>query len=286
MNPVKESMMDEYLKKHPYLKETAKLYLGMEKILSEQVAPVSLPEPQELAGLVRDGLPLLQQAQLQQTVVKVAAVELSDVLAAMKALEAPAPMKTALQDWKIWADEAELSEIQQCFGWLLRQEDTEIHAFAEAARLNEALVRFLGWQIIRALLPDGIKVPEIWAQADWSRPYCPVCGRPPVLAQLRRQQEGHARYLVCDGCHTMWRAARVGCVYCGNQDLKTIHILEAEEEPAMRLDVCDRCHVYLKTCREEGGEEIYLRDWATIHLDLLGEEKGLHKKGSIMLANS
>jgi len=62
-----------------------------------------------------------------------------------------------------------------------------------------------------------------------------------------------------------------------------MHILEPEGASVMRLDVCDKCHAYLKTYGEEGEEEIYLRDWATVHLDLLGEEKGLLKKGSPML---
>ena len=65
-----------------------------------------------------------------------------------------------------------------------------------------------------------------------------------------------------------------------------MHILEPEGEEAMRLDVCDKCHAYLKTYNEEGEEEVYLRDWATIHLDFLGEEKSLQKKGSVMLANA
>jgi FdhE protein len=64
-----------------------------------------------------------------------------------------------------------------------------------------------------------------------------------------------------------------------------MHILEPEGEPEMRLDVCDECHTYLKTYNEEGAEDVYLRDWATIHLDLLGEEQGLRKKGSVLLAS-
>ena len=77
----------------------------------------------------------------------------------------------------------------------------------------------------------------------------------------------------------------LGCVYCQNIDLKKMHILEPEGEPEMRLDVCDECHTYLKTYNEEGAEDVYLRDWATIHLDLLGEEQGLRKKGSVLLAS-
>ena len=286
MKTAKKSPMDEYLKKHPFLVETANLQLAMEKILTGAVSPVSFPVKDDIAELVKDGMPLLQQLQLQRTMVKVAAVSLGDCLEALKEIEAPDMMKTALKAWQSWTAEAELTEIQQFFDCLLRQEDAEIQRFATDNKLNEALVRTLGWQIVEALVPAEVKDPVFWQGIGWKRNYCPVCGRQPVLAQLRKEQEGRARVLVCDGCHTVWPYARIGCVYCGNEDLKEMHILEPEGEEAMRLDVCDKCHAYLKTYNEEGEEEIYLRDWATIHLDFLGEEKSLQKKGSVMLANA
>ncbi len=286
MKTAKKSPMDEYLKKHPFLVETANLQLAMEKILTGAVSPVSFPEKDDIANLVKDGMPLLQQPQLQRTMVKVAAVSLGDCLEALKDMEAPEMMKAAIEAWHSWTDEAELTEIQQFFDCLLRQEDTEIQRFAVDSKLNEVLVRTLGWQIVEVLVPAEVKDPVFWQGIGWKRNYCPVCGRQPVLAQLRKEQEGRARVLVCDGCHTVWPYARIGCVYCGNEDLKEMHILEPEGEEAMRLDVCDKCHAYLKTYNEEGEEEVYLRDWATIHLDFLGEEKSLQKKGSVMLANA
>lgn len=286
MKTAKKSPMDEYLKKHPFLVETANLQLAMEKILTGAVSPVSFPEKDDIANLVKDGMPLLQQPQLQRTMVKVAAVSLGDCLEALKDMEAPEMMKAAIEAWQSWTAEAELTEIQQFFDCLLRQEDTEIQRFAVDSKLNEVLVRTLGWQIVEVLVPAEVKDPVFWQGIGWKRNYCPVCGRQPVLAQLRKEQEGRARVLVCDGCHTVWPYARIGCVYCGNEDLKEMHILEPEGEEAMRLDVCDKCHAYLKTYNEEGEEEVYLRDWATIHLDFLGEEKSLQKKGSVMLANA
>lgn len=286
MKPVKKSPMDEYLKKHPFLEETAAIHLAMDKILAGEIPPVSFPEKADILQAVKEGIPLLQQMRLHQTIVKVAAVELSDCLSALHKLEAPALMKTAIKDWEIWTGEAELLEIQQFFDCLLRQEEAEIHTFAQKARLNEALMRTLGWQIMESLIPAEVKEPSLWQEAGWRRNYCPVCGRRPVLAQLRKEQDGKARFLSCDGCHTIWPYARIGCVYCGNEDLKKMHILEPEGEPSMRIDVCDVCHSYLKTYIEEGAEAVYLNDWATLHLDFLGEEKNLQKKGSVMLAEA
>lgn len=39
----------------------------------------------------------------------------------------------------------------------------------------------------------------------------------------------------------------------------------------------------LKTYTDEGEENIYLRDWTTLHLDLLAEEKKLRKCGAVEL---
>ena len=147
--------------------------------------------------------------------------------------------------------------------------------------INEALERLIKWAIIDKLIPQELKSSDVWDK--WLKNYCPVCGRKPVLAQLRKQNEGRARYLKCGGCGTMWRWNRLGCTYCDNEDLKKMHILEAESEPEMRIDVCDECHSYIKTYNKEGDEDIYLTDWATLHFDLLAEEQNLHKVGSVLI---
>ena len=147
--------------------------------------------------------------------------------------------------------------------------------------INETLERLIKWAIIERLIPRELKSSDTWE--EWLKPYCPVCGRKPLLAQLRKQNEGRARYLKCGGCGTMWRWNRLGCTYCDNEDLYKMHILEVESEPEMRLDVCDKCHSYIKTYNHEGDENIYLNDWATLHFDLLAEEEGLQKVGSILI---
>lgn len=179
---------------------------------------------------------------------------------------------------------------------LLQQADARIHAFAEARGLHETGLRLLGWAVVDALVPAEAKDAAVWEEIGWKRNYCPVCGRPPVLAVLRKEQQGRARFLVCDGCHTVWPYARVGCAYCGNQDLEKMKVLEPEGEEEMRLDVCEECHTYLKTYQggkqmdpkapdgPDASEIIYRHDWATLHLDLLAQEQGLVKRGSVLLA--
>ena len=121
----------------------------------------------------------------------------------------------------------------------MQQDDAAIRRLAAEHGLQEARVGcvYCGNQDLKKmkiLEPEG----EEAMRLDVCE-YCPVCGRQPVMAVLRKEQHGRVRFLVCDGCHTVWPYARVGCVYCGNQDLKKMKILEPEGEEAMRLDVCE-----------------------------------------------
>ena len=221
--------IEEYIKQHAFLEESAEFYKKLDKAV-EFITPIEFPNIDECKKLVEDGVPLVQHEPLQTK------------------------MTYALKP-------------------LLLQVDIDAS--------NEITERILKWSIISKLIPDAVKSSDVWE--GWLKNYCPVCGRKPVLAQLRKQNEGRARYLKCGGCGTMWRWNRLGCTYCDNEDLTKMHILEIEAEPQMRIDVCDKCHSYLKTYNEEGNEHIYLTDWLTLHFDLLAEDENLHKVGSVLI---
>ncbi len=281
----KNELLEQHMKAHPFLEETGHLFLSLQAVLADTVTPVELPEADECRALVKDGVPLLQHPVLHKTIVKVAAAVLPDVLEASDRIEAPAQMQKALDDWRIWVGETSLREVQEFFSQLIEQKDEEIHHLAEMARLHESLLRLIGWGIIDALIPAEVKAASFWEGA-WKRNYCPVCGRQPVMAQLRKESEanGAERYLSCGGCHTQWHFTRIGCVYCGCKDTEKLPLL-VPDEGSVRLDTCDECHSYIKTYVGHGQEDIYLQDWTTLHLDVLGEEKGLSKKGNVLLAN-
>lgn len=292
MKSANETKWDAYLEQHAYLKETAGWRKSFEKVLLETVSPISLPPQDTWQSLVKDGLPLLQHEELQQKITAAAAAKLQDVLQSLlkgSDIVLPEAMENSLTALAAWAGQTELPSRQQLFLLLLKQEDKAFGEFVKVQQLEETSLRLLGWALLDALVPAEAKDAAVWETIGWKRNYCPVCGRQPVLAVLRKEQEGRARFLVCDGCHTVWPYARVGCVYCGNEDLKKMHVLEPEGEEVMRLDVCDKCHAYLKTYQgkdENGEEEIYRHDWATLHLDILGSERGLVKKGSVLLASA
>ncbi|SFA83553.1 formate dehydrogenase accessory protein FdhE [Selenomonas ruminantium] len=282
---VTDKKMQAYLEAHPFLQETAELQLAMSAAIQKSVGPMEFPEDNEVKKLTQDGVPLLQSKDLQDRVVAALQPQISAVLAELLPIACPQPMQEALQVWAEWTEKQSMDKQAELIGLLLRQEDEKLTALMQAEQLPEQLVRTVLWQLVEALVPARLKAYDFWQDAGWAKNYCPICGRQPVLAHLRKEKEGRARFLLCDGCHAEWPFARVGCVYCGNEDLTQMHILEPEGQTAMRMDVCGKCQSYIKTYNEEGTESVYLQDWATIHLDLLAEEKGLRKNGSRLLAN-
>lgn len=293
-----EVLWQEYFKQHTYLEQTGHWHLSLERRLGEALTSVGFPARAAWQELAKDGLPLLQHEELQQRIIAAAAEQLEGALALMlesEDIEMPEGLRQSLAALHAFAADREAAAA--LFTLLLQQDDAAIGRFAVEKGLQETSLRLFYWAVIAAFVPDEAKDAAVWEKIGWTRNYCPVCGRPPVLAVLRKEQQGRARFLVCDGCHAVWPHARVGCVYCGNLDLKKMKVLEPEGEEEMRLDVCEECHAYLKTyqgCRQvsqtapdgpDECEEIYRHDWATLYLDLLAQEQGLVKRGSVLLAS-
>ena len=240
--------LDEYLAEHEFLRETANFNLQLEQHFAD-VQPLDLPPRDEVLKLVdADKIPLLQRDDFST-----------------KILDAVEPLTNLPR---------ELSEK------LLQQDNLAVHEICASSRLNETLTRKTFWAAVDKLVPDELK---LWQRDEWTENFCPICGRRPVMAWLKKLSEGRARYLSCGGCRTLWHWRRVGCPYCGNVDLERIHIIEFDGKRTIRLDVCDECHAYLKTYGEDDEPNIYLRDWATLHLDLSAEEQHLLKCGAVEL---
>lgn len=108
----------------------------------------------------------------------------------------------------------------------------------------------------------------------WVKGCCPICGSLPSLSPLK--EEGGKRYLLCSYCNYQWRTDRLLCPFCNNNDQGSLHYFYAEEEEAIRIDLCDKCHQYIKTIDYRKLEEPdpILEDLATLHLDLLASRKG------------
>ncbi len=106
---------------------------------------------------------------------------------------------------------------------------------------------------------------------------CPVCGSPPGLAELRR--DDGQRLLHCSLCGLCWRYARLACPDCGVREPEALGFLRLGGEDPRWVETCARCRGYLKTVdarKLPAGPPLaaLVEDTATLHLDLLAEQEG------------
>ncbi|MBI2755999.1 MAG: formate dehydrogenase accessory protein FdhE [Chloroflexi bacterium] len=112
----------------------------------------------------------------------------------------------------------------------------------------------------------------------WRRGFCLVCGAWPALGELRGLEL--QRHLRCGACGTSWPALRLECVFCGTEDFRQLRALQAEDERRLRVEVCDRCHRYLKVLNAFDPTPSYLvalEDVASAHLDAAAVERGFSR---------
>ncbi len=114
----------------------------------------------------------------------------------------------------------------------------------------------------------------------WEKGVCPVCGRLPVVAKLRK--DDGARILYCGFCTTEWRYPRLNCVSCGNADQFSMQYFYAEGDSGHRVDVCDVCGRSIRTTDERTlGRETYfeVENWVTSFLNDVAKRKGYKPVG-------
>jgi FdhE protein len=129
----------------------------------------------------------------------------------------------------------------------------------------------------------------------WDRGYCPVCGAWPALAELVGAEK--RRVLRCGRCGTAWSWLILLCPYCGNDDHRTLGTLvpedvragsasptSAEPHSKDRVDVCGRCHGYVKavaTFTSVPAPRLAAEDAATVHLDIGARDAGYSRPGTV-----
>jgi len=117
----------------------------------------------------------------------------------------------------------------------------------------------------------------------WDRGYCPVCGSWPALAELVGAEK--RRVLRCGRCGTWWSWLVLLCPYCGNDDHRSLGTLSAAEaRSGDRIDVCERCHGYVKcvaTFTSMPTPRLAAEDAATVHFDVGAREAGYTRPGTV-----
>ncbi|MGB3092805.1 MAG: formate dehydrogenase accessory protein FdhE [Candidatus Zixiibacteriota bacterium] len=155
------------------------------------------------------------------------------------------------------------------------------------------LVSFVGLSLSQAVAElYAEKVKQEVDQESWVKGNCPVCGSHPGIERLMR--DDGKRMLRCSLCGTEWYFKRIMCPFCGNEDHNSLRFFVVEEETpteksAFRVDVCDKCKIYIKTLDERKLPEtekpdLYLENLNTVYLDILAQKDGYESPTYWMLA--
>ena len=96
-------------------------------------------------------------------------------------------------------------------------------------------------------------------------------------AMGKLEKETGKRHLQCQLCRSGWTFKRLECPFCGCDEQKKLRYFYDEDDPAYRVEVCDKCRRYLKTVdlRKKDREiSLIAEDLATLHLDVVAEQEG------------
>ncbi|HUO59713.1 MAG TPA: formate dehydrogenase accessory protein FdhE [Candidatus Acidoferrales bacterium] len=262
-----------WIEAHPYLQKVAEFQRTINKAFAG-VTPgaVSMPDWNRTAEQYDEGVPLLENtgAALSHTS---AAGNL--LLAGTERLLQESLPQPVVKAAKQLLEHLKISEENRkaAINWV-QTGDPE-----KAPVPVGGLLRVLGWTAITRTLAPVLSRYAEWRNEDhWMRGYCPVCGSLPPVAQIAPGGT-QPRMLACGCCHSSWRYKRISCPFCENDDPEQLGILNIEQEPLFRLDVCDECSGYLKTYLGEGDIELHLSDWSTLHLDAVARQQNLARKG-------
>ena len=153
--------------------------------------------------------------------------------------------------------------------------EKKIEQIAAEFGLDKKVFSFLVGNSIKPSIEAGME--QLCSELDsetWLKGYCPVCSSLPHLSLLR--EEVGKRYLICSFCGYSWRIDRLICPFCNNKEQEFLQYFYGEGEETYRINLCNKCHQYIKTIdlRILGESDPSLEDLATLHLDILASQKG------------
>jgi FdhE protein len=232
--------------------------------------------PLSLEGFAADhaaGVPLLRSAGPGRALREAAAGPLGAAAVRLPDLSLPAKLVDGCRELR---DALAIPAARgAAVDWLVANEP-EANPPAQAG-----LLRFVGWQVLGRVLAPHAETWRAFRQVDtWRRPTCPTCGALPGMAQLVDHAAGRERQLACGCCATRWTWKRLGCPFCGCEASDRLAVLELEGPAGLRLDVCESCKGYVKTCAGAGDQTFFLADWPTLVLDAMAAERGYVRRGA------
>jgi len=165
------------------------------------------------------------------------------------------------------------------FAALLRNDAAFFEHWATRLPDAPALLRFLAlssltpsFTRLHTALADRLRTSEVWPHG-----HCPLCGNPPLIGRLAGK-EGF-RYHSCALCRLEYRAPRLGCPFCQEQESDKLDVFTANTQPGYAVYACRTCKSYIKLSdfREYAGRASLpvLDDLESLPLDMLAQQQGL-----------
>ncbi len=113
----------------------------------------------------------------------------------------------------------------------------------------------------------------------WTYGHCPHCGSQPVIGELRGT-EG-MRMHVCSFCLLVYRAKRLQCPFCLEENPDKLAFFTADTEPGYQAHVCRSCNRYIKLAdsRQKSAAAFVpaLDDLLSLPLDMLAAKEGFQR---------
>ncbi len=265
--PAYESVLDFY----------TRVFTAQELNRREISIPPILIDADLLKIKQKNEMPLIDQSQFAYDIK--AGEELFDQVCGLACNFAPG-LSSSAQILKKKFNDGSLG-LETLFEAIIKTHDQTLHELAQSFDISEKDLVFFGYTSIAPAIRTCAMQLETYLDKnpDFQKGYCPVCGNLPDLAFL--DQDG-TRHLKCCFCSHEWKTARMGCVFCGNNDQQSQHYFFNEEEKEYRVNLCDRCRTYIKMVDLRQMDRIFyppLEQIATIHLDMIAEKKGYINPG-------
>ncbi len=271
-------------KDSPELCKAALLYESLLPLLREadlMVTPVFLTSDQAMRKL-QSGLPLLFDMELgiDLTAASGLMIRLARVLEQAGVGEGSSFSARSIR--------LAVKEDRLDVGALLAQAASEERGAITSTALDLDLDSGLLWTLTKDVLRPAFRewrrqLTPLTEDILWNRGECFVCGASAILAELR--DNNLVRFLRCGRCGADWHFSRLQCLYCGNEDHRTLSYLYTEGEgEKYRVEVCEKCKGYIKvitTFSPTPPELLQVEDLATLRFDFIAQGRGYSRKTDI-----
>jgi FdhE protein len=266
------------LRESPHLKDAAQLYETILPLLIdvELCAGTLSITPDQARTKMEMGLPLLHDLNLELDGQAVCDLMLRLVRALETADWNSNELKAEARRTRLAIEEGTLDFGSMLPDIVAGRKDL-LMSSAESLQLDCDLI----WTLSQNALKPALRA---WSQqltplaegVTWDKGFCFVCGAGATLGEF--QGNNMVKHLRCGQCGADWLFHRVQCMYCGNEDHKTLGYLYVENQPdKMRTEVCDKCRGYLKVIpafSPTPAEILQVEDLATLHLDYIAQKRG------------